>query len=193
MKIQKAISPFLLALILALGITAAWVTVVLATSAVWAVDILRLPEDSPNLAEFNSILLPSPIELAISQFFYQPLKQSVQSNRSETQPSDYSYHLYQMLNASLPSFTVVCLLSVILSAWCSRRHRRFDEHSATAWVAFVFVMGAPGLIGYLLHRRWPVMERCQHCGKESPRDRDACLHCAAEFPLPAMKGIEIFA
>jgi predicted amidophosphoribosyltransferase len=37
------------------------------------------------------------------------------------------------------------------------------------------------------------MECCQTCHKETPRDRDACLHCGAEFSPPAMKGIEIFA
>jgi hypothetical protein len=49
------------------------------------------------------------------------------------------------------------------------------------------------LVGYLFHRRWPVMDACPACGRPVPRDRDSCAACGAEFPPPALKGIEVFA
>jgi hypothetical protein len=73
------------------------------------------------------------------------------------------------------------------------RHRRYAHHGAIAWAIFVLITGVPGFIGYLLHRRWPVVVRCEHCGAQTPRDRDTCLNCGTAFPPPAPKGIEVFA
>ena len=61
-------------------------------------------------------------------------------------------------------------------------------------VAHSFLLtGLPGLVGYLFHRRWPVLEACPACGRTVPRDRDACAACGTEFPPPPLKGIEVFA
>jgi hypothetical protein len=88
---------------------------------------------------------------------------------------------------------ILCVFSAGLAIWCYMHHRRFGERGSLLWAAFVFVLGPAGSIGYLLHRSWPATEKCRHCGKSTPRDRDACLDCGAEFPLPPLKGIEIFA
>jgi hypothetical protein len=84
-------------------------------------------------------------------------------------------------------------MSLLLAAWCYRRHRRFEERGALVWAAFVFLTGPAGIVGYLLHRRWPASERCAACGTVVPRDREECLACEAQFPPPAPEGIEIFA
>lgn len=130
----------------------------------------------------------SPSIYAVGAFIVSPL-----SDVYFDKAPNYSAALAQQWAAAWPAFLALCLLSVVLAAGCYRRHRRYSDRNSTAWAGFVLVAGVPGLVGYLLHRRWPVMERCRKCGKESPRDRDACLFCGAEFPTPAPKGIEIFA
>jgi hypothetical protein len=87
----------------------------------------------------------------------------------------------------------VWTVSAILAALCYRHHRRYTDRGGAAWALFVLVMGVPGAVGYWLHRQWPATERCDHCGAVVPRDRDGCLACAAEFPAPALKGIEVLA
>jgi hypothetical protein len=81
-----------------------------------------------------------------------------------------------------------------VAAWlCYRRQRRFALPWTAIWVAFAFLGGVPGLIGYLVHRRWPPLDTCQACGELVPRDRGHCAHCGTEFSPPAPKGIEVFA
>jgi hypothetical protein len=79
-------------------------------------------------------------------------------------------------------------------AWVTyRRQRALAGQGAIAWAIFVLLLGLPAFVGYWTHRRWPARARCEHCGAVVPRDRGACLACAAEFPPPALKGIELFA
>jgi hypothetical protein len=87
----------------------------------------------------------------------------------------------------------VSLLSVILAVLCWRRNRQYFQPASGLWFVFVLLMGLPGLVGYLFHRRWPVQEACPACGRLVPRDRDACAACGKEFPAPQPKGIEVFA
>ena len=60
-----------------------------------------------------------------------------------------------------------------------------------AWAIFVFLFGLPGLVGYLVHRRWPFRAACPACHRLVPRDRSSCAACRAEFPTPQPKGIEV--
>jgi hypothetical protein len=188
MKSEPIWAPVLVAAILAIGITAAWVSVAMTiTAAFFPKAVFDLPSDSIQVVSYESMLFPSPAPLAVFQFGIVPLK--IHNHPFAPLFDDIKK---MMIGARLP-FLIVCLLSAVLAQWRYRHQRRLSEHNATAWAMFVFVMGVPGLIGYLLHRRWPVFEHCQTCNKETPRDRDSCLHCGAEFPPPPMKGIEIFA
>jgi hypothetical protein len=92
-----------------------------------------------------------------------------------------------------PPLAAVSLLSAALAWLCYCRQRRYALPGTAVWVAFVFLAGVPGLLGYLFHRRWPVLEPCPACAKTAPRDREACAHCRSEFPRPAPRGIEVFA
>jgi hypothetical protein len=74
-----------------------------------------------------------------------------------------------------------------------RHARNYYGRGAVAWALFALVGGIPGLLGYWLHRRWPHRERCAQCGAIVPRDSDECLACSADFPVPTLKGVEIFA
>ena len=92
-----------------------------------------------------------------------------------------------------PALLPVSLLAAVLAGLCYRRQRRYALPRTAIWVAFVFLTGVPGLLGYLFHRRWPVLDACPACSRSAPRDREACAHCHTEFPRAAPKGIEVFA
>jgi hypothetical protein len=106
---------------------------------------------------------------------------------------DYSSALLQVLSVVWPSVLVLSLLSAALAWYCYRRNRRYYQVASALWFVFVFLAGVPGLVGYLFHRRWPVLEKCPACGQSVPRDREACAKCGAAFPVPEPKGCEVFA
>ena len=96
---------------------------------------------------------------------------------------------------SWPAIAAVHLLALVLSIVCYRHEARLATPLAqrVAWAVFVFVFGLPGLVGYWTHRKWPLRAACPQCGKVVPRDREFCVSCRQEFPLPERRGIEIFA
>ncbi len=94
-----------------------------------------------------------------------------------------------------PALIGAHLLGAIL-AWVSlRRCVRFalSRSEIVAWSVFVLLLGLPGWIGFLVHRRWPVLDNCPSCTRRVPMDRDACAGCDVPLPAPALKGIEVFA
>ena len=93
----------------------------------------------------------------------------------------------------LPAIGVITLVAAGSgSRVCYRRQRRYAEPWTAAWVAFVFLLGLPGLIGYICHRRWPAMAACTTCRAVVPQDRPQCCRCGTEFSSPQLRGIEIF-
>ena len=108
-------------------------------------------------------------------------------------PPDYPTALAYYFALYWPALLVVTLFSAALAWYCYRRHRRYYQPAGGVWFAFVLLLGLPGLVGYLFHRRWPVLEKCPACGQVVPRDREACAKCGAAFPPPEPKGWEVFA
>ena len=94
-------------------------------------------------------------------------------------------------SATWPSLLTLLIISAILAVWTYRRQLRYEPSMAFAWGAFVFLLGPPGLVGYLVHRRWPIRQKCPSCQAVVPVDRITCLACGNEFPLPATNGTEI--
>jgi hypothetical protein len=92
-----------------------------------------------------------------------------------------------------PSLAGLCAIGAVTAALAYRRQRRYGLPGAAVWAAFAFVLGVPGWIAYRFHRTWPVLEECPACQQPSPRGREACTECGGEFPLPPLKGIEVFA
>jgi hypothetical protein len=90
-------------------------------------------------------------------------------------------------------FSVLLLVCGLAAYYTYRRQRSLDPRTATGWAILVFVLGPPGLVGYLLHGQWPARAVCSFCGKSVPRDRATCLACGEEFFAPALRGIEVFA
>jgi len=105
----------------------------------------------------------------------------------------YSSGLSAVLATNWPSMIAVVVASIACGVAAYRRQRRFALPHAPAWAVFAFLLGIPGWIAYRFHRAWPVLEECPACHQPSPRDREACVDCGADFPPPPLKGIEVFA
>jgi len=110
----------------------------------------------------------------------------------ETAPN-YTEALKRSVSETWLPLVAVCILSAVLAWFCYRRQRRMAQPWAWIWAGFVFLFGVPGFLGYLFHRRWPVLETCHVCGHAVPHDRENCSACGSEFPRLAPKGIEVFA
>jgi hypothetical protein len=108
---------------------------------------------------------------------------------------DYQYwsELKRSLAIGWLPLSAVVVLSALLAYFCYRWQRRYALPHTGLWVAFVFLCGVPGLLGYLFHRRWAVLDECPACKKKVPRDREGCASCGKDFPPPERKGIEVFA
>ena len=146
--------------------------------------------DSPPSPTTEALLFameaPVPIAVTTMAGIISPLS-CLRSGKEAT----YSSALARSLSESWPALLAVYLLAAGL-AWFSHRWQRQHAMPSTAlWVVFVFVLGVPGLLGYLFHRLWPARQACPSCDEEVPRDRTACSHCGSDFPEPEPKGIEV--
>jgi hypothetical protein len=135
-----------------------------------------------------ALTVPAPAILALIATVAVPLDYLEQGR----EPS-YSAALARSLAACWPVLLTATLLAAVLAWYCCRRHRRYYQPASGVWFVFVLLAGVPGLVAYLFHRRWPVLEKCPTCGHDVPRDRDACAKCGATFPPPEPKGCEVFA
>ncbi len=134
-----------------------------------------------------AVVGPSP--LALLGAYLLSAHNSVELGSDETMATA----LAKSIARDWPALLLVLAMSAALAVWTFRRQSRYAVTGAEAWAVFVLVTGVPGAVGYWLHRCWPVSEVCRACGFRSPRDRDGCLACAAEFPVPELCGIEILA
>lgn len=103
----------------------------------------------------------------------------------------------QAIATSLTEFwlmlVIVGLFSTFLAvvAWFRLAKYSASPTERIFWTAFVWLGGLPGWLAFRFGQRWPVLERCSHCGRIVPRDQIACARCAREFSRPAPQGIEI--
>jgi hypothetical protein len=144
-------------------------------------------ERNRSIPWMSALMVPAPVIVAAVAMIL-PLNKP-----SDGEVSHYAAALTQSLAEFWPEILVVTLLAMALAWYCFRRQRRYYQPYGGAWFAFVLLAGIPGLVGYLFHRRWPVMEKCPACGHEVPRNRETCAKCGAAFPPPAPKGCEVFA
>ena len=134
------------------------------------------------------MVVPAPAILAIITLLIAPL-----STMLNGQESNYATALAHILAEIWPALLVVTLLAAALAWYCCRRQRRYYQSCKHRLVRVRLALGLPGLVGYLFHRRWPVLEKCPACGHDVPRDREVCAECGAAFPPPEAKGSEVFA
>jgi hypothetical protein len=83
----------------------------------------------------------------------------------------------------------------ILAGLAFRRQVLYQTSPAERifWPLFVFFLGLPSWIGYRYCRKWPPLVVCPACHAAAPGASQACALCEQEFPLPEVKGTEIFA
>jgi hypothetical protein len=188
---KSIVPPMALASILAAGFMFVWLACTLMLAAIVGPMLdpifFGINHWSTTFAWLMVIYLMSPLSSAIYFFGMVPLME-IDNFRSRLEWLDLS----RLANFQLPMLAACCV-SALVAIYFYRRHKLKAGRGALAWAIFIFIWGLPGIVGYLMHRNWPTTEICQKCGKPSPRDRNACLHCTTAFPAPAMKGIEIFA
>lgn len=136
------------------------------------------------------VVVPSPLGLAGTVAAVRP-----SMLRDEGLATTDSEALGRALTEFWPALAVAQLLALGFAVLCYRRQLRYgvSRGERIVWPLFVLLLGLPGWIGYRFGRRWPVLEKCPTCGDAAPRDRGECVRCTAEFPLPALKGTEVFA
>jgi hypothetical protein len=150
---------------------------------------LQSGSQSPSQETQSMLLglgLPAPaILLAVQPVFLREIDRA----------SSYPAAIGATLKSWWPSLTAVLALSSVLAVIAWRRSRAFglSRREQIGWTALVLLLGLPGFVGFLLHRRWPVREPCPICHTRAARDRAACAECDTRFPEPALKGIEVFA
>jgi len=108
------------------------------------------------------------------------------------QSSTYGVALARTWQTSWPTVAVLILLAVIAAYLAWRWHQRYARPNAICWTAFVLLFSVPGLIAYRLFHGSPVVENCPECGKQVPRNRDACARCQQPFAEPELLGTEVF-
>ncbi|MCI0463180.1 MAG: hypothetical protein L0Z62_40050 [Gemmataceae bacterium] len=110
----------------------------------------------------------------------------------------WSAYLKVLRNRLAEFWPALVLAHVVAAGLAGLSYRRLRRYGASwtervVWPVFVFALGLPGWVGFRCARSWPVLEPCPACGAVVPRDRVPCARCAADFPLPARKGTEVFA
>ena len=146
------------------------------------------PLSEETRARIFALIVPSPLLLAFMATVGAPL-----GDLETGVAPNYSTALAHSLAVFWPVLLVVTLLAAALAWYCCRWQRRYCQSSSIVWFVFILLLGVPGLVGYLFHRRWPVLEKCPACGHVVPRDRETCAKCGAAFPSPEPEGCEVFA
>jgi hypothetical protein len=146
-------------------------------------------ENREYLRGLVGFLMPTPVAADVAVVGYRPWRLV-----DDGLASSYPVGLTQTLDEFWPALAIAHLIAVALAIGVYRRQRHYgaDGTSRLAWSLFVLAGGLPGWIGYLYYRSWPVLKSCPACEAMVPQDRTSCMNCDADFPLPALKGTEIF-
>jgi len=145
-------------------------------------------EDRRIVSGLMSLVVPVPAVWAGVATVAVPIEH-LEAGRARTYPEA----LAKSLSETWPGIAISVVLSGVAVWLCVRRQRQYALQWTRTWGVFVFLLGIPGLLGYLFYRRWPVREECPACSQAVPRDRESCAACGMGFPEPAPKGIEVFA
>jgi hypothetical protein len=151
---------------------------------------VTLKQPSKNLFyALAGIMLPIPLVLDGAGLAEALLPIDINERSPNKQSVAEYYHRYRY------ALLMANVVGLCLAVLCYKRQVRYAVRGSASilWPVFVFLLGFPGWIGYRFSRTWPLLERCPHCGAVVPRNRETCIHCAIEFPRPALRGIEVYA
>jgi len=143
-----------------------------------------------SLALIVACAIPAPVA-PIGTAFVDPL--AADDVDDEPRPATYRAAVLSEIPALVPAVILAAIWTGLAIGLYYRRTAAYGERRQAAWIVMIALLGLPGYFGYVLARRWPVRVACPSCGDPAPRDREACFHCGAEFPLPAANRLEIFA
>jgi hypothetical protein len=151
---------------------------------------VHVAADTPGQIWSLGIILPVPLLEDVYVTVIRPYRLPLYEP-----PPSYLGAVRRELADHWPSLLSTHLISAVLAVLCWRRQVKYrtDRAERIVWPLFVFLFGLPGWIGYRYGRTWPSLERCPDCGATVPRDRVDCAACAADFPLPQLRGTEVFA
>lgn len=107
--------------------------------------------------------------------------------------TNYMDAVTQAFSFSWPPLIIVLLVAAVLTWVTIRMQRKYRRSHTNVWATFVFLLGVPGFLAYLVERGRAKLEACPQCGEIVPRDRDACAACNTEFAAPAHTPTEILA
>src|SRR5262249_42173371 len=85
---------------------------------------------------------------------------------------DKARTVQDVFHQAWPAILLILFVARAVTTLAARWRRRYAQPCSSAWLAFVFLFGLPGFVGYLLHRRWPIRRLA---------------------PPPQPTGVEIFA
>ncbi len=92
--------------------------------------------------------MPVPIIVAAMSAFAVPMEEL-----SRGAADDYPAALAWSLAETWPALLVVALFAAGLTVVCDRWQKRYGQPRSYIWLVFVFLLGLPGLMGSLFHRR----------------------------------------
>jgi len=153
-------------------------------------EITLRGQSSAHMRYFAGMFVPAPVILGPLVGAIMPLE-FIAYGESATMPEACALALDRLW----PSLLLAFVAGGWLSWRCYLRQVRYGagRGERIVWPIFVFAFGLFGWIGYRCHRSWPALAPCPTCNAFVPRDRVECAACRAQFPLPALKGTEVFA
>jgi hypothetical protein len=85
-------------------------------------------------------------------------------------------------------------VSLVLAAvaWGLAFRCGMARRSAVGWSIFVFCLGLPAFLAFLVAADWPKRVRCPDCRRKRPVESDECPSCRKSWRPPARNGAEIF-
>ena len=155
-------------------------------------DTVRLvnyvPESLRSTAFTALGIAPTLLPLAVGMLILGPLAE-LQNHTTDTFQNAFN----KLLDASWPALLLLMMVSLILAAVVYHWQKKYSRPYTSMWTILVFLTTVPGFLGYwAMHRRAPLAV-CPHCGKEVPRNSEACARCAEPYPEPKLLGTEVFA
>jgi hypothetical protein len=107
--------------------------------------------------------------------------------------ASYTDAVNQAISISWPALIIVLLVAAVLTWVTMRLQRKYRRSHTNVWATFVFLLGVPGFLAYLVEKGRTKLEACPQCGEIVPRDRETCAACNTEFAPPAHVPTEILA